>query len=84
MRKRRRIYTLFMAVLAAALLLCVCQPAPETQAVVNKIESPLEELVFEKADLNEAWPTDDRIVWNETKTVDINIEMYDEYTVCQH
>ena len=79
MRTRRRIYTIILA--ALAMLLAACQPTPETQAVVNKIDSPLNELVLVKADPNEEWPTDDRVIWNETKTVNIDIEMYDEYTV---
>lgn len=59
-----------------------CQPTPEKQVVINKIDSLLDELVLENADPNEAWPhTEDRILWSETKTVDIDNEMSDEYTV---
>ncbi len=81
MRNGHWVNTIIMAALVLVLLFTACQPTPETQAVINRIDSPLDELVLEKADPNETWPPPEAIVWNETKTVDIDSEMFDEYTV---
>lgn len=64
------------------LLSAACQPTPQSEAVVNKGSGELENKVLEESDSTtreETAPATDRIVWNETKTV--NVEDYGEYTV---
>ena len=64
------------------LLSAACQPTPQSEAVVNKGSGELENKVLEESDSTaskETAPAADRIVWNETKTV--NVEDYGEYTV---
>ncbi len=77
----RKIKSVLLFVLVCILsLTAACRQTPGKQAVVNKAGSPLDELVLEKADPNEEWPkTEDRIIWNETKTVDN--EVTGQYTV---
>ena len=65
------ILILFICVLQ---LTSACQPTPESEAIVNKERSLLDELVLEKADPNEKWEkTEDRIIWGETKSVNTEI-----------
>ena len=66
--------TIGLMVLIVACFASACQPTPEKAAVVNKANYPLEDLILEKADPNEKWTqTTDRIIWNETKSVNTEI-----------
>ncbi len=59
-----------------------CQPTPEVEAVVNKGGGQLEEKALKQPDESagaEGASAEDRIVWSETKTV--NIQDMGDYTV---
>lgn len=76
----KKLKVLLLYVLACILLLfSACQQTPEKQAVVNKASSSLDEMVLEKADPNEEWPPEGKVVWSETRTVDNKVT--GQYTV---
>lgn len=60
-----------------------CQPTPEKEAVVSKGNGGLEEKIYASSSSaeNEWVNAGDRIVWNETKTVSIDIDNMGDYTV---
>lgn len=80
--KKLKIVLLCAFACSVLLLSAACQPTPQREAVVNKGSGELENKVLEESVSTASEKTalaDDRIVWNETKTV--NVEDYGEYTV---
>lgn len=78
--KRKLVMILISALIVS--FIAACQPTPESEAVVGKGNGELESKVLEGAISSPAEKTtltDDRIVWNETKTA--NVENEGDYTV---
>ena len=81
MRNNNSKIALFVIAACLVSLLAACQPTPEREAVVGKGNGALEDKVLSESSEKELPQAGDRIVWNETRNVNIDIDNMGDYTV---
>lgn len=75
-----RIVRILIFIIVILITFSACQPTPDNKAVVNKAEG-LEDKVIQPGQSGEAAALPDRVVWNETRTVNVDIDDMGDYTV---